>query len=190
MKTKTTFLKVTSGLALALLIQSCSMVKTGDFTQQKYTRFHKGEMAITTKSVVHEKEVLPVELASVKSESAKAIETISQELTKQVNNPTEIPAAVSNFKESKSLKTNPVISKFVNRSVVKFAKRLENTFASHGSMVSYSDDQLLLIILAILLPPLAVYLAKGIGTDFWIDLILSLFFWVPGIIYAIIVIMK
>ncbi|HEY6161070.1 MAG TPA: YqaE/Pmp3 family membrane protein [Bacteroidia bacterium] len=46
---------------------------------------------------------------------------------------------------------------------------------------------LVLVILCILLPPLAVYLAKGVGTPFWVDLILTLFFWIPGIIYALIV---
>ena len=52
-----------------------------------------------------------------------------------------------------------------------------------------SDNQLLLIILALLLPPLAVYLAKGVGDEFWIDLILWLLFWLPGAIYALIVIL-
>jgi len=46
-------------------------------------------------------------------------------------------------------------------------------------------DRLLLIILAVLLPPLAVLLKKGLGKDFIINLILSLIFLVPGIIHAI-----
>ncbi|MBT5267269.1 MAG: YqaE/Pmp3 family membrane protein [Rhodospirillaceae bacterium] len=41
------------------------------------------------------------------------------------------------------------------------------------------------IILAILLPPLAAFLTVGIGLHFWLNLLLSLFFWVPGIIHAI-----
>ena len=44
---------------------------------------------------------------------------------------------------------------------------------------------LLIIILSVLLPPLAVFLVKGLGKDFIINLILSLFFWVPGIIHAL-----
>ena len=44
---------------------------------------------------------------------------------------------------------------------------------------------LVLIILAILLPPLAVFLMVGIGRDFWINLILTFFFWVPGMVHAI-----
>lgn len=53
-----------------------------------------------------------------------------------------------------------------------------------------STNTLLLVILAILLPPLAVYLHEGtINTKFWISLILTLLFWLPGVIYALIVIL-
>ena len=43
----------------------------------------------------------------------------------------------------------------------------------------------ILIILAIFLPPLAVFLMSGLGRDFWINLILTLLFWVPGTVHAI-----
>jgi uncharacterized membrane protein YqaE (UPF0057 family) len=53
-----------------------------------------------------------------------------------------------------------------------------------------STNTLLLVILAILLPPLAVYLHEGeINTRFWIDLILSLLFYIPGMIYALIIVL-
>lgn len=52
-------------------------------------------------------------------------------------------------------------------------------------------NTLLLVILAILLPPLAVYLHEGeINTRFWISLILTLLFWLPGVIYALVVILS
>ena len=51
-------------------------------------------------------------------------------------------------------------------------------------------NTLLLVILAILLPPLAVYLHQGeINNKFWISLILTLLFWIPGVIYALIVVL-
>ena len=53
-----------------------------------------------------------------------------------------------------------------------------------------STNTLLLVILAILLPPLAVYLHQGvINNKFWISLILTLLFFVPGVIYALIVVL-
>ncbi|MEO6221512.1 MAG: YqaE/Pmp3 family membrane protein [Ginsengibacter sp.] len=54
-----------------------------------------------------------------------------------------------------------------------------------------STNTLLLVILAILLPPLAVYLHEGeINNKFWLDLILTLLFFLPGVIYALIVVLK
>lgn len=53
-----------------------------------------------------------------------------------------------------------------------------------------STNTLLLVILAILLPPLAVYLHQGeINNKFWIALLLTLLFFLPGIIYALVVIL-
>jgi len=53
-----------------------------------------------------------------------------------------------------------------------------------------STNTLLLVILAILLPPLAVYLHQGeINSKFWLSLLLTLLFWLPGVIYALIVIL-
>ncbi len=53
-----------------------------------------------------------------------------------------------------------------------------------------STNQLLMVILCILLPPLAVYLHEGeINTKFWISVLLTLLFWLPGIIYALVVVL-
>ena len=51
-------------------------------------------------------------------------------------------------------------------------------------------NTLLLVIIAILLPPLAVGLYEhGLTKRFWIDLLLWLLFYIPGLIYALIVIL-
>ncbi|NYS62021.1 YqaE/Pmp3 family membrane protein [Vreelandella salicampi] len=44
---------------------------------------------------------------------------------------------------------------------------------------------LLRIIIAILLPPLGVFLQVGIGMHFWINILLTLFGYVPGIVHAV-----
>jgi uncharacterized membrane protein YqaE (UPF0057 family) len=54
-----------------------------------------------------------------------------------------------------------------------------------------SEEELLLIILAIFIHPLAVFLHEGSwNTTCWINLILTLLFWLPGIIHAFIVILR
>ena len=46
------------------------------------------------------------------------------------------------------------------------------------------------IIVAIFLPPLGVFLQVGIGTDFWINILLTLLGYIPGIIHAVWVIAR
>ena len=46
------------------------------------------------------------------------------------------------------------------------------------------------ILLAILLPPLGVFLQVGIGLQFWINILLTLFGYIPGIIHALYIILK
>ena len=47
------------------------------------------------------------------------------------------------------------------------------------------DNKLLMIIIAVLLPPLAVFLKKGVGKDLVINILLCLLFFVPGMIHGI-----
>ncbi|RYR02014.1 hypothetical protein Ahy_B06g080871 [Arachis hypogaea] len=46
------------------------------------------------------------------------------------------------------------------------------------------------ILLAIILPPLGVFLKYGCHVEFWICLVLTLFGYLPGIIYAVYAITK
>lgn len=46
-------------------------------------------------------------------------------------------------------------------------------------------NKAILAIIAILLPPLAVFLHKGAGKDLIINLVLCLLFYVPGILHAL-----
>jgi uncharacterized membrane protein YqaE (UPF0057 family) len=45
------------------------------------------------------------------------------------------------------------------------------------------------VILSFILPPLAVFLHVGMGTPFWISLLLTLLLWVPGVIYSLLVVL-
>ncbi|MES1941263.1 hypothetical protein T5B8_13545 [Salinisphaera sp. T5B8] len=46
------------------------------------------------------------------------------------------------------------------------------------------------ILLSILLPPLGVFLQVGIGLHFWLNILLTLCGYVPGIIHAVYIILK
>ena len=44
------------------------------------------------------------------------------------------------------------------------------------------------IILALFLPPVAVFLTVGLGMHFWLSLVLTFFGWLPGVVNAFYVI--
>ncbi|WP_353471991.1 YqaE/Pmp3 family membrane protein [Salipiger sp. H15] len=49
---------------------------------------------------------------------------------------------------------------------------------------------LIRIILAIFLPPLGVFLQVGLGKQFWINILLTLLGYIPGIVHAVWVIAR
>ena len=49
---------------------------------------------------------------------------------------------------------------------------------------------LIRIIIAIVLPPLGVFLQVGFGKDFWINILLTLLGYIPGLVHAIWIIAK
>ena len=51
-------------------------------------------------------------------------------------------------------------------------------------------NKIVLIIIAILLPPLAVFLKSGVGKDLLINVILCILFWIPGVLHALWVVLK
>jgi uncharacterized membrane protein YqaE (UPF0057 family) len=49
---------------------------------------------------------------------------------------------------------------------------------------------ILRILLSILVPPLGVFLTVGIGLHFWLNLLLTLLGYVPGIVHAVWVVLR
>lgn len=59
-----------------------------------------------------------------------------------------------------------------------------------AAFVIYMAMDLIRIILAILLPPLGVFLQVGLGGHFWLNILLTLLGYIPGIVHAVWVIAK
>lgn len=53
-----------------------------------------------------------------------------------------------------------------------------------------TTNKLLMVIIAILLPPVAVGIKEGIGLHLLINIVLCIFFWLPGILHAIWVVLR
>lgn len=94
----------------------------------------------------------------------------------------EVNSAIKEFKN---------LSKAERKDKMKEVKKAVKDFKRNKRNGGEADtNTLLLVILAILLPPLAVYLHEGeINTKFWISLLLTILFWIPGVIYALIVVL-
>ncbi|MBC7937219.1 MAG: YqaE/Pmp3 family membrane protein [Rhizobacter sp.] len=108
---------------------------------------------------------------------------------------TSVPAAHPTTDPAPKTSVRAALAEFRNLSKkerklrVKDAKKQLKEFKKQKRSGEGSDNKVLLIILAILLPPLAVYLHQGeINSKFWISLLLTLLFFIPGVIYALLVV--
>ncbi len=119
---------------------------------------------------------MPIQAASIVPTTSNPVSEVP------VNSKSVIKNSLNEFKS---------LSKKEKKERVKLAKKeIKNFKAEKRNGAEPSTNTLLLVILAILLPPLAVYLHEGvINNKFWISLILTLLFFIPGVIYALIVVL-
>jgi uncharacterized membrane protein YqaE (UPF0057 family) len=74
-------------------------------------------------------------------------------------------------------------------------QRLPRSAVSQPGILPASDQgapimDFLRILLAILLPPLGVFLQVGLGLHFWLNILLTICGYIPGIIHAVYIIAK
>ena len=101
--------------------------------------------------------------------------------TKSENPTNAFNEAVKEFKS---------LSKAEKKSRIKEAKKQIKEIKAQKKAGERVTNKTLLVIVAILLPPLAIYLHQGeINSKFWIGLLLTLLFYIPGLIYALVVIL-
>ena len=96
-------------------------------------------------------------------------------------NPATVKAALAEFNH---------LSKKEKKTRIKEVKKQVKLFKlEKKENKSAKVEMWVLILLSILLPPLAVYLHQGeINKKFWLSIILTILFWIPGVIYAILVV--
>jgi uncharacterized membrane protein YqaE (UPF0057 family) len=89
------------------------------------------------------------------------------------------------------------VARFVARFVACFSAqkfalgdRLRELADPAPAMDSTNTNTLLLVIIAILLPPVAVGLKEGIGLALVLNIVLTLLFWLPGFLHALWVVLR
>jgi uncharacterized membrane protein YqaE (UPF0057 family) len=196
----------TLGLFLAaVLISSCSIMERNGFSKQKYTNYKRSDLDNPTSK--REVGGGKRETITKKREEGRGKWEITQE--KIVVNPVSEKTVVFN---EPVVKNNPVQvdkqiinrkSSIINSEDPEIVNRpshfLNQMFKPLGYASTEESDAMLilLIILAILLPPLAVLLKEGVTKHFWIVLVLCLLafsfvfsyflsiLWLVGIILAL-----
>ncbi|KAF8334074.1 putative cation transport-related protein [Cantharellus anzutake] len=56
--------------------------------------------------------------------------------------------------------------------------------------MAFTCSDIIKIIFAVILPPLGVFLERGCGADFLINILLTILAYIPGIIHALYIILK
>lgn len=89
-----------------------------------------------------------------------------------------------------SIQSFQSLSKKERKQRISDAKKAVKEWKAAKAAGAASDDQVLAIIFAILIPPVGVLIKeKGHVTNkFWISLLLTLIFWLPGAIYSLLVV--
>lgn len=190
-----------------LLLSSCSS-KFG-IAKRKYTKGYY--FSVAKNNPGDKKDANKAALANKNNKAVEAIHTVQVAPALVLNTSTEIAIAkhstpIQNLSKSSSalnpesqtvnamkLTASASESKINAKSSIKplllDLKKIKNQMKSEKSAAS-DDRTILLVILSILLPPLAVYLHQdAINTKFWISVILTLLFWFPGVIYALLVVL-
>ncbi|MGB1517774.1 MAG: YqaE/Pmp3 family membrane protein [Crocinitomicaceae bacterium] len=204
MKTKIIF----SGLVgLALILGSCvssnNVVSNGLIQKRKYKKgfFFKSNADLrVVRENAKEKNSIVVNGENIEIyDGLSADISPSQDLNKSLALGKEIQATkdliplgmgeVSIQTKLKETNSPQFISKTKNEVRTSSREKIEQRRKIDSNSTSADDRLILLVILAILIPPLAVFLARGIGTEFWISLILTLLFYFPGMIYSLLVVL-
>lgn len=82
------------------------------------------------------------------------------------------------------------LSRVDRKAKLKEVKSFMKEYKANKATATPSNDKVLLAILAVLLPPLAVYLHEGTANGtFWISVLLTLLFYIPGLIFALITVL-
>lgn len=196
-KVKSSVISIFASALLLMFMASCSSNEMA-FHKRKYQPWFASHHTKLDKKA---DQVVAEEAVTVASESSNQTST-SDEIVLENTAYNEVVVENNVAENTKSEIVATPKRKAVTRAV-KLAKsdnvvrEIETVFAANEEPKKLMEDQseddiemILYIILAIIFPPLAVFLIHGLETEFWLSLILTILGYVPGQIYAIYLVLK
>lgn len=182
--------RLSLGIVVSLFLFSCSSESDmlSSFSKRKYLKNFK------EKKVKYENKIEEVELATTKRFDIDKLNL------NEFNN----DLALNKKKVEFSIQNRNSIVKKIEKELKdwnKYNRKYDANFlaSNHEAIVMHEKfnkvkvnasqvNDVVLIILGIFIPPLAVYLYEdAITGNFWVDLILTLLVWLPGMIFAFLV---
>ena len=195
-----------------LALTSCSQIPSGTKTESQYSRDFtniQNSNQIFESSSIEPNNLSTISYASISTGADDIVSPIEKtnSLTNNfqtttnsglISEPVEIQTVDGNYKSNSSNisskmninlnEENQEISKQANisdnsgKSISANSSNASNTSGQGANGVPYW----LIVLCAIVIPPLGVALKFGIVDKFWICLVLTFCFWLPGMIYALI----
>lgn len=182
-----------SFLAIAILLSSCSSL---GLTKRKYRKGYHWSIAKSSSTpektnslVANPQQKKEPILSSQKTDlSTESLIPVSFSKISTTQTERELKPTSFNHKTGKlNSETNPLIA---SQKLIKSKKTLKSIPVrpkSSPSSKSKTND-IILILCCLFIPPLAVFLLQDdITVDFWIDLVLCLLLWIPGVVFAFLV---
>jgi uncharacterized membrane protein YqaE (UPF0057 family) len=191
-------------IGVMMLLSSCSQLSNLSLTKRHYRSgyfvdFGGGKKAdsrlitrnktknetqqvIATPAVTNNQAIVSNETPASPTKVIVATTTRKKE-TKQKHKQTVTPVVTSLTEDNTNLPNQ-------NESVIDGSSSDESITATEKGGTNNGYDMTLIIICTILIPPLGVGLKFGIDSHFWIDLVLTLIFYFPGLIYGLIVVLQ
>ncbi len=181
----------TSILATIILLSSCSSL---GLTKRKYRKGYHWSIAKTTntqdKNALAHSTEKKKDMASNVNFKPEALSSITAVSVSDKSKETELKPTFFSNKSIKLKTQNNSNTLSASKTNLKTKKLLKPTPALPKSkpLSKAKDNDIILILCCLFIPPLGVFLFQDdITIDFWIDLILCLLFWLPGIIFAFLV---
>lgn len=175
---------------LALVAFSCAPKYGAHFNKTK-SNFYKPAVAVETEKSI---ETTHSDEAMEKIGRKNVVASVENEVYPEA--PSQIRERLEKYKaKTEAIKKKDLSKKEEKKAIKKEKKKLKKDLRREIKKEvkalkkdEVEGDYVLMMILAIIIPPLGVGLTYGLTAEFWISLLLTLIFWLPGAIYSVIVV--
>lgn len=186
-------------VAIALIYSSCTVEKRHYMSGYHVEWNHKapkigGDGNTTVENNEAPKVSNPVENTetTITETSVTSVNSSEKNITykAEVTENAEIPATIANHSNEKVEVKSQTIAESTTNEIASSIMESSKATQSGAAQENSDTDILLLLILAIFIPPLAVFLKEGSwNARCWIALLLWFLFVIPGVIYALLIVL-